>query len=304
MEIYLPIAEMPINIISILLLGGFAGVLSGIFGIGGGFILVPFLIFMGVPPAVAVASTSNQIIATSISGFMAHFRRRNVDIKMGLFLLIGGIIGSGFGVVIFAVLKNIGQLDLAISLIYVIFLGIVGVIMAIESIKAIRRVKQGIEPKSITQPHWMNALRLPFIVHFSHSNINISALIPIIIGLCAGILVSLTGIGGGFVMIPAMIYLLGMPTHIVIGTSLFQIIFTTSNATFWQAYTTQTVDIVLAMLLLLGSVVGVQFGARMGAKLPAEKLRALLALMVIGMALKLAIDLFVPPQNPYSFTPL
>ncbi len=304
MEIYLPIAEMPINIISILLLGGFAGVLSGIFGIGGGFILVPFLIFMGVPPAVAVASTSNQIIATSISGFMAHFRRRNVDIKMGLFLLIGGIIGSGFGVGIFAVLKNIGQLDLAISLIYVIFLGIVGVMMAIESIKAIKRAKQGIEPKSITQPHWMSAMKLPFIVHFSHSNINISALVPIIIGLCAGILVSLTGIGGGFVMIPAMIYLLGMPTHIVIGTSLFQIIFTTSNATFWQAYTTQTVDIVLAMLLLLGSVVGVQFGARIGAKLPAEKLRALLALMVIGMALKLAIDLFVAPQNPYSFTPL
>lgn len=299
-QIYLPIAEMPVNVIVILILGGIGGFLSGMFGIGGGFIMTPLLIFIGVPPAVAVATASNQIIASSVSGFLAHWQRNNVDIKMGLFLLIGGFVGSSIGVLLFALLKQIGQIDLVISISYSLFLGTIGILMGVESFKAINNKKKGIIVTKEKKEHWINKLHLPFVMDFPRSNLKVSAILPIATGFLAGILVSIMGIGGGFIMIPAMIYIIGMPTSVVIGTSLFQIIFTTSNVTFLQAVTTNTVDVVLAILLLSGSVIGAQFGTKMGLKLPAERMRASLAVMVVLVALKLAIDLLVTPSNPFS----
>lgn len=299
-DIYLPIAEMPVNILVILLLGMVGGFLSGMFGIGGGFLMTPLLIFMGIPPAVAVASSTNQIIAASVSGFLAHWRRKNVDIKMGAFLIAGGFIGSSGGVWLFAVLKRIGQIDLVISVSYFLFLGAIGTLMAVESIKRIREKKRGVAPGKPEIPGWLKSKKLPFIMEFPRSEIRLSAVLPVAVGLLAGILVSLMGIGGGFLMIPAMIYILGMPTSVVIGTSLFQIIFTTANVTFLQAVNTHTVDIVLAILLISGSVMGAQIGTRAATRLPGEKMRMLLSLIVLAVALKLAFDLFTEPRNPYS----
>lgn len=300
MQIYLPIAEMSVNIFVLLGLGWVTGVLSGMFGIGGGFLMTPLLIFMGVPPAVAVATSSNQIIAASVSGFLAHWRRQNVDFRMGTVLLLGGLVGSTLGVRLFAYLKELGQIDLVISLCYVVFLGFIGAMMATESLRAIARKREGIEPAKPKE--YASFQRWPFQVHFPRSKRDVSVLLPLLVGVLAGILVSIMGIGGGFVMIPAMIYILGMPTSVVIGTSLFQIIFITSNVTVLQAVNTQTVDVVLALLLLTGSVIGAQFGTRYGSKLPAEQLRALLAVMVLGVALRLAYGLFVQPADIYSIT--
>lgn len=302
MYIYLPIAEMPVNIIVILLLGGATGLLSGMFGVGGGFLMTPFLIFIGVPPAVAVSSSANQIIAASFSGFLAHLRKANVDIRMGLVMLCGGFIGSSLGVMLFRFLKELGQIDLVISVCYVIFLGSIGSLMAIESINLILRKRKGLEQNS--QKKETLAERLPFHMEFPRSEIKISVIVPIAIGMFTGVLVSLMGIGGGFIMIPAMIYLLGMPTSVVIGTSLFQIVFITANVTFLQAINTQTVDIILAFLMLLGSVIGAQFGTRIGLKIPAEYLRASLAVMVLAVVFKLAYGLFVTPAEIYSIIAL
>jgi len=299
-EIYLPIAEMPVNVLGILLLGAVGGFFSGMFGIGGGFLLTPFLIFIGVPPAVAVATSSNQTVAASFSGFLGHFRRKNVDIKMVVFLTIGGFLGSSGGVWLFAALKKIGQLDLAISVFYVLFLTTVGSLMALESIGHIRAKKKGIVPGKRKIPGWIKHGRLPFVVKFPVSELEISAALPVAVGFLAGTLVALLGVGGGFVMIPAMIYLFGMPTSLVIGTSLLQIVFTTANVTFLQATGTHSVDIVLAALLILGSVAGAQAGAQAALRLPAEKMRMWLALIVLSVALKLALDLLVAPANPYS----
>ena len=300
MSIYLPIAEMPVNIFLVLLLGGVTGLLSGLFGIGGGFLMTPFLIFMGIPPAVAVSSSANQIIAASFSGFLAHLRRANVDIKMGIVVTGGGIVGSSLGVWLFKVLKDMGQIDLVISLGYVVFLGSIGALMAVESINAILAKRKGTTITKAPKMRWVSTLPLPFVMLFPKSNISISALIPIAIGIFSGVLVSIMGIGGGFVMVPAMIYLLGMPTSVVIGTSLFQIVFVTINVTLLQAVTTHTVDIVLALLMLTGSVIGAQFGTRLGVKLPAEQLRAMLAILVLGVVIKLGFGLFVTPKNPYT----
>lgn len=300
MSIYLPIAEMPVNVFLILLLGVVTGLLSGLFGVGGGFLMTPFLIFMGIPPAVAVSSSANQIIAASFSGFLAHLRRANVDIKMGIMITIGGFFGSSFGVWLFKVLKDMGQIDLVISLGYVIFLGSIGTLMAVESINTIIAKRQGRTESKVLNLNWVNKIRLPFIVFFPKSNIYVSLIWPISIGLFSGVLVSLMGIGGGFIMVPAMIYLLGMPTSVVIGTSLLQIVFITINVTILQSMSTHTVDIILALLMLTGSVVGAQFGTRLGLKLPAEQLRAMLALLVLGVVLKLAFGLFVTPHNPYT----
>jgi len=296
MNIYLPIAEMSVNVFLILGLGGITGILSGMFGVGGGFLMTPLLIFIGVPPAVSVSTVANQIIASSASGFLAHWRRGNVDFKMGLYLLAGGMAGSTLGVELFRWLKQIGYIDTFISLIYVTFLGIIGAMMAGESIRTILKISKK------TAHHYkpLLAMRLPFKVEFPKSKLHISAIMPVVIGFFVGIMVSLMGIGGGFFLIPAMIYMLGMPTNVVIGTSLFQIIFITANVTFLQAITTQTVDIMLALFLLLGSVVGAQFGSRIGAKLPAEYLRALLAALVLGVAIKLAFGLFTPPSDIFS----
>jgi uncharacterized membrane protein YfcA len=296
MNVYLPIAEMSLNVFLLLGLGGVTGVLSGLFGVGGGFLMTPLLIFIGVPPAVSVSTVANQIIASSVSGFMAHWRRGNVDFKIGGYLLAGGIFGSTLGVALFRWLKQIGYIDLFISVLYVTFLGVIGATMAGESIRAIlktpRKIAHGDRPPL--------AARLPMKAEFPKSRLHISIIMPVVIGFFVGIMVSLMGIGGGFFLIPAMIYLLGMPTNVVIGTSLFQIIFITANVTLLQAVTTQTVDVMLALLLLIGSVVGAQVGSRIGAKLPAETLRALLAALVLGVAVKLAFGLFTPPSDIYS----
>lgn len=296
MNIYLPIAEVSVNVLVILGLGGITGILSGLFGIGGGFLMTPFLIFIGVPPSVSVATAANQIIASSVSGFIAHWRRNNVDFKMGWFLLSGGIVGSTLGVGLFRWLKQTGQIDLIISLVYVTFLGIIGAMMAGDSIRVLLNVNK--KPVPSAKPSLLT--RLPFKVDFPRSKLQISAMAPLFIGCFVGVMVSLMGIGGGFFLIPAMIYVLGMPTAVVIGTSLFQIIFITANVTLLQAITTQTVDILLAVLLLSGSVVGAQFGSKLGTKLPAEHLRALLACIVLGVAIKLAFGLFTPPDSVYS----
>ena len=298
MQIYLPIAELPVNIILLLALGCIAGILSGIFGIGGGFLLTPFLMFIGVPPAVAVATSANQIIAASVSGFLAHWRRMNVDIKMGLLLLLGGFVGSTFGVWIFALLKFAGQLDLVISLTYVLFLGFVGTLMGIESSRTILKKRKGIA-ETANRGKWVRSLPLPLQTYFPRSETTMSALLPILVGIVAGILVSIMGIGGGFVLIPAMIYLLGMPTNIVIGTSLFQTIFTTANVTLLHAIGTNSVDIVLAVILIFGAVVGAQIGTRISSRIPAERLRWMLAVLVISVCLKMGIDLFITPEDPF-----
>ncbi|NQV46614.1 MAG: sulfite exporter TauE/SafE family protein [Rhodospirillaceae bacterium] len=297
MHIYLPIAEISVNIFLILGLGGGVGFLSGVFGVGGGFLMTPLLIFIGIPPAVAVATEANQIVASSVSGVLAHWKRGNVDFKMGFALLFGGVIGSSVGVWLFALLRGLGQLDLVIKLSYVVFLGIIGFLMLIESINAMRRSRNHAPPKRRAHT-WMHGL--PFKMRFRRSRLYISALLPISIGILVGLLAAIMGVGGGFVMVPAMIYLLGMPTAVVVGTSLFQIIFVTANVTVLQAVNTQTVDVVLALLLLSGGVVGAQVGARVGVKLKGEQLRGLLALMVLIVCAKISYDLMVTPAELFT----
>lgn len=297
MDIYLPIAELSVNVYLLLAIGGGIGALSGIFGVGGGFLMTPLLIFIGIPPAVAVATGANQIVAASISGVLAHWRRGNVDIKIGIVLLIGGLIGSTVGVWVFSALKAIGQVDLVVNICYVVFLGIIGTLMLIESINAMRAQKAQKRKKSHVH-NWTHGL--PFKMKFRRSRLYISALLPLAVGFFVGILSAIMGVGGGFVMVPAMIYLLGMPTVVVIGTSLFQIIFVTANVTVLQAVGNQSVDIILALLLIVGGVIGAQLGARIGEKLNGEQLRGLLAMMVISVALKLLIDLATRPSDVYS----
>lgn len=304
MSIYLPIAEMSVNIFLLLSLGGVAGFLAGMFGVGGGFLMTPFLIFIGIPPTVAVATSANQIIAASFSGFLAHFRRQNVDLKIGMFMLAGGAVGASLGVWLFAYLKQVGQMDFVISLSYVLFLGSIGTIMATESFKVIFHKRRGTTPKKKDKKNWLRRLPLPWQVYFPKSEITVSAILPIGIGLCSSVLVSIIGIGGGFIMIPAMIYILGMPTAIVIGTSLFQIVFVTCQVTLLQAINTQTVDIILAVLMIIGSVFGAQIGTRMGLKIAAEYIRAMLALMVLAVVIKLAFGLFLEPDDLYTVMPL
>jgi uncharacterized membrane protein YfcA len=299
MQIYLPIAEMSVNVFLLLGMGGGVGFLSGLFGVGGGFLMTPLLIFIGIPPAVAVGTEANQIIAASVSGVLAHWRRGNVDFKMGLVLLLGGFAGSTLGVMLFSFLRGLGQIDLVISLSYVIFLGAIGSLMLFESAKTMRRRKTSPgQRRKLHQHTWVHGL--PFKMRFRRSKLYISALLPLAVGFLVGVLAAIMGVGGGFVMVPAMIYLLGMPTNVVIGTSLFQIIFVTANVTFLQAYANQTVDVVLALMLLSGAVIGAQFGARAGAKLHGEELRGLLALMVLAVCGKLFFDLLVTPDDVYS----
>lgn len=280
-------------------LGGGVGFLSGLFGVGGGFLMTPLLIFFGVPPVVAVATEANQIVASSVSGVLAHMRRSNVDFKMGSILLVGGVIGSTLGVFLFAFLRELGQIDLVIKLSYVVLLGIVGSLMLAESIRAILRTRQpGAKRGKLHQHNWLHGL--PFKMRFRRSKLYISALLPLGIGAFVGVLAAIMGVGGGFIMVPAMIYILGMPTAVVVGTSLFQIIFVTANVTILQSVQTQTVDFVLAGLLLFGAVIGAQFGTRAGAKLRSEQLRGLLALMVIAVCVKLGFDLALQPASLYS----
>jgi len=299
MYIYLPIAEVSVNAFILLGLGGLVGVLSGMFGVGGGFLMTPLLFFIGIPPAVAVATEANQIVASSFSGVLAHLKRKNVDFKMGGVLLIGGLIGAGLGVFIFNYLKSMGQVDLLVKLCYVVFLGIVGGLMFIESLGALLNAKKS---NGLIKKRSKRTLIhvLPFKMRFRVSGLYISAIPPVLVGILVGILAAIMGVGGGFIMVPAMIYLLGMPTRVVVGTSLFQIIFVTAFTTMLHATTNFTVDIVLAVLLLVGGVIGAQFGTMIGSKLKAEQLRILLAAMVLLVCGKLAFDLVIQPSELFS----
>ncbi|SLN50054.1 sulfite exporter TauE/SafE family protein [Ruegeria meonggei] len=299
MQIYLPIAEVSVNAFLLLGLGGMVGILSGMFGVGGGFLMTPLLFFIGIPPAVAVATEANQIVASSFSGVLAHFRRKTVDLRMGTVLLTGGLIGAALGVVVFNYLKSLGQVDLLVTLCYVVFLGVVGGLMFIESVNALRKSRKGTAgPAKRRQRGWVHSM--PFKMRFRTSGLYISVIPPMLVGLCVGVLSAIMGVGGGFIMVPAMIYLLGMPTKVVVGTSLFQIIFVTAFTTMLHATTNYTVDIVLAVLLLVGGVIGAQIGTVIGARMPAEQLRVLLAALVLVVCGKLALDLLLEPSELYS----
>ena len=291
MQIYLPIAEISVNIFLLIGLGGIVGILSGMFGVGGGFLMTPLLFFIGIPPAVAVASEANQILGASFSGAIAHFRRKNVDIKMGFLLILGGIIGSIFGVELFRIFKNLGQLELIIKVCYVLFLGIIGIIMFFESLRALNYKSKNIKVRKTRHHSWVQGL--PLKMRFRTSNLYISSIPAVFIGFFVGILASIMGIGGGFIIVPAMIYILGMPTKVVVGTSLFQIIFVTGVTTYLHAVKNFSVDIILSFLLLVGGVIGAQFGVRIGLKLKAEQLRILLAILVLAMCLKITLELFI-----------
>lgn len=299
MTIYLPIAELSVNIFVILGMGAAVGFLSGMFGVGGGFLITPLLIFYNIPPVVAVATGANQVVASSVSGAITHLRRGTLDVKLGLMLLIGGLAGATVGIWIFSFLRRLGQLDLVISLLYVLFLGSVGSLMLVESVNAIRKTRKGVStPRAAGQHPWIH--RLPLKMRFKKSKIYLSVIPVIGIGFGIGVLTSVMGVGGGFIMVPAMIYLLRVPTNVVVGTSLFQIIFTTAYTTVVQAATNYSVDIVLAFILMAAGVVGAQYGVRVGQKLRAEHLRALLALLVLAVGIRLALQLVVTPDDLFS----
>jgi uncharacterized membrane protein YfcA len=299
MDIYLPIAEISLDVTVLLILGAAVGFLSGVFGVGGGFLLTPLLIFIGVPPTVAVASSANQLVGASVSGALAHWRRGNVDFKMGVILLVGGIVGSMLGVWLFGLLRRIGQIELVIDLSYVVLLGTLGSLMLIEGTRAaLRRRRPGAGRRKLHQHTWVHGL--PLKMRFRRSKLYISALLPLGLGFLIGILSAIMGVGGGFVMIPAMIYMLGMPTSVVPGTSLFQIVFVAATVTILQATNNRTVDLVLALVLLIGGVIGAQIGSRVGSKMRGEYLRILLAVLVIAMAGKLTIDMTATPDRLYS----
>jgi len=298
MQIYLPIAEISVNAFVLLGLGGIVGLLSGLFGVGGGFLITPLLFFIGVPPTVAVATGANQVVASSVSAVLAHLKRKTVDIRMGMVLMLAGLAGSSAGIWVFNILSRSGQIDLVVQLSYVLFLGIIGGLMLQESVRSLNRAKRATAPIKRSQHMWVH--RLPLKMKFRTSGLYISIIPPALVGFGVGVLSAVMGVGGGFIMVPAMIYLLNMPTKVVIGTSLFQIIFVTAFTTFMHALTNQSVDLMLAMLLIIGGVVGAQIGAQIGLKLKPEQLRILLALLVLAVCLKLALDLLVKPSELYS----
>lgn len=297
MQIYLPIAEVSVDVFLLFGLGGIVGLLSGLFGVGGGFLITPLLFFVGVPPVVAVATGANQVVASSISGVLVHLKRKTVDIRMGTVLLAGGMIGSAAGIWLFNFLSARGQIDLTVQLSYVVFLGVVGGLMLQESVRSLRRSRTA-APIRRHQHNWVH--KLPLKVKFRTSGLFISVIPPMMVGFGVGVLAAVMGVGGGFILVPAMIYLLGMPTKVVIGTSLFQIIFVTAFTTFMHALTNQSVDLMLALVLILGGVIGAQIGAQLAGRLRAEQLRILLALLVLSVALKLGFDLVVKPSELYS----
>jgi uncharacterized membrane protein YfcA len=299
-EIYLPIAEQSMNIFVLLALGGAAGLLAGMFGVGGGFLATPLLIFVGIPPAVAVASQANQVVANSISSLQVQWRRGNVDLRMGLILLLGGMVGSSAGVTLFTYLKRIGQIDFVIAVTYVVMLSAIGLLMMYESLSTwLKRRRNPEAPRGKLHTHYL-VHRLPLKMRFYKSKLYISALLPLGLGFLIGILSAILGVGGGFVLVPAMIYLLGMPTTVVIGTSNFQILFVAANVTFLQAVTNGTVDVVLALLLIVGGVIGAPIGARLAAKLPGVVLRGLMAVLILAVAVELLTELLRTPASQYS----
>ncbi len=291
---------MSVNALVIVMLGAGVGFLSGMLGVGGGFLTTPLLIFYGVPPAVAVASSATQITGASVSGVLAHARRRGVDFKMGAVMVAGGLVGSVAGSFLFELLQSVGQIDTVISIVYVIMLLSIGGLMLRDSLRALR---PGPSPRAAPRRHNRYVAALPWRMRFYRSGLYISPLAPFGLGLLVGILTVIMGIGGGFIMVPAMIYLLGMAASVVVGTSLFQIIFVTAAATLLHATQSKTVDIVLAALLLVGGVVGAQYGASAARRLPAEKLRLALALVVLAFGLRLALQLTYRPGEIFSVGP-
>lgn len=304
MDLYLPIAEMSVNALVIILLGGGVGFLSGMFGVGGGFLTTPLLIFYGIPPTIAVASSATQITGSSVSGALAYWRRGQVDVKMGAILVAGGLVGAGIGQILFRFLQKLGQIDIAISIIYVLFLGGVGILMlreAVTELRLERRIAAGGEvPPMRLRRHVPWIAGLPGRTRFYKSGLYISPLAPLLLGALVGVLTVIMGIGGGFIMVPAMIYLLGMSASAVVGTSLFQIIFVTAATTLLHATSSKSVDIVLAMLLLIGGVAGAQMGVRAAQKVKPENLRLALALLVLAVAVRLLFGLTVKPQSLFT----
>lgn len=303
MPVYLPIAELSANAFGLLMLGGVAGIFSGLFGVGGGFILTPMLIFLDVPPAVAVATSTNMIIASSFSGFLSHMKHRRVDTQIGNLLVGGGMIGVLAGIMIFAQLKKAGQIDLMISLMYILLLGGISVVMARECWHMLQARRAGRSTGAIGHvrlPRWVE--HLPWQRDFSRSQIRHSLLVPMGLGVASGLIVALLGIGGGFIMIPAMIYILRMPATVTVGTSLYQLIFITAAATMLHAVTTHTVDIVLAALLLIGSAIGAQWGVRWSHRLPAYLLRGMMAALLFGLVVRMAYELFITPDSLFTLT--
>ena len=304
MDVYLPIANLSVNGLVIVGLGALMGILSGMFGVGGGFLTTPLLIFYGVPPTVAAASAASQVTGASVSGVFAHTRRGGVDYQMGGVLVVGGVLGTLVGAGLFRILQELGQIDTVINLLYVIMLGSIGGLMASESVQSLRAMKTGRPLPARKRRHHPMVANLPFRWRFYRSGLYISPLAPLLLGFVSGILTMLLGIGGGFILVPAMLYLLGMSASVVVGTSLFQILFVTMIATMTHALTTKAVDIVLALLLLIGSVSGAQIGAQLAQKARPEYLRLALAVVVLLVALRLALGLGFRPDEIYAISPL
>ncbi len=303
MDVYLPIANLSVNGLFIVLLGALTGVLSGMFGVGGGFLTTPLLIFYGVPPAVAAASSASQVTGASVSGVFAHHRRGGVDRQIGAVMVAGGIVGTGIGALLFRLLTQLGQIDTVINILYVLMLGGIGLIMARESLEAVQAQRSGNPVKARKRRHHPLVASLPLRWRFYRSGLYISPLAPLLLGVLTGVLTMLMGIGGGFVLVPAMLYILGMSASVVVGTSLFQILFVTMATTMMHALTTKAVDIVLAVLLLIGSVTGAQIGAHFAQKARPEYLRLALAAIVLLVALQLALGLGYQPDEIFTVTP-
>jgi uncharacterized membrane protein YfcA len=305
MDIYLPIAGMSINFFLVLGIGGLVGFLSGLFGVGGGFLLTPLMMMIGIPPAVAAASDSNQIVAAASSGAFAHWRLGNVDFKMGLVILAGGIFGGTIGVQLVKVLRALGNFEFVMKVVYVLMLGLVGGAMFVESLRTIRRSRGAAAEAVVEAPTGETGLtrifnKLPLKMNFHRSGLNTSAIFPFSIGTIVGIMAAILGVGGGFIMVPAMIYIIGMPTIAAIGTDLFQIVLTSANVTLQQAFVNHTVDLLLALILLGGSTIGAQFGAVAGKRLKGEQIRILLAIIVLALTVKIFLDLVLTPTDLVS----
>lgn len=303
MDIYLPIAEVSVNWPLLVLLGATVGFVSGLFGIGGGFLMAPILIFLGIPPSVAVASQASHVVASSTSGVISYTSRKLVDYKIGSIMALGGVVGALLGVELFRYLRLLGQADLAVALSYLLFLGAIGALMLYESLgQILRRVRGEVTPhKERRRPLWLYGL--PLRMRFPRSGLYISVIPPIGLGVFVGMMSAIMGVGGGFILVPAMLYVLRMRAQVVVGTSLFQIIITTAMTTVLQAGRNQTVDIVLSTILLLGGVVGAQYGARLSGRFRAEELRALLAVIVLLVGIYMGLELFVRPSDLFSFAP-
>ncbi|OCC25264.1 permease [Croceicoccus estronivorus] len=304
MDVYLPIANLSVNGLVIIALGAVTGILSGMFGVGGGFLTTPLLIFYGIPPTVAAASAASQVTGASVSGVFAYTKRNGVDYQMGGVMVAGGVLGSGIGALLFNFLESVGQIDTVINILYVVLLGTIGGLMARESIQAIRAAREGAPPPPRKRRHHPIVASLPLRWRFYRSGLYISPLAPLAIGMGVGVLTTLMGVGGGFILVPAMLYILGMSANVVVGTSLFQILFVTMASTMMHSLTTKAVDIVLAVLLLLGSVTGAQIGSQLAGKFQPQKLRFILAAIVLLVALRMAFGLGFRPSEIYSVAPL